>query len=250
MRSVITIGVSVLSGFAVAFVVLWPVQPAGAGGAVCASQNGDVNADGNINLSDAMILLGHLFLGGPTELVPLCATHPAGAELPDTGQTKCYDEAGNEIPCNMGCRGQDGAYITGRSSEGRFTDNGDGTVTDHSTGLMWQQDTADQDGDGQITMLDRIRWCDALAFCETLIFAGHDDWRLPNIRELQSIADYGRADLMIDPVFSALPLYYWSSTTSATLPGNAWQFFFGGADFSQLDGKDGRHHVRAVRNAP
>ncbi len=64
-----------------------------------------------------------------------------------------------------------------------FVDNGDGTITDNATGLMWQQ--ADS-GSG-------INWEAALAHAEGLTLAGHDDWRLPNAKELQSIVDYTRS---------------------------------------------------------
>ncbi len=70
-----------------------------------------------------------------------------------------------------------------------FEDNGDGTVTDHATGLMWQQ--ADS-GSG-------MDWEDALAYAEGLTLAGHDDWRLPNVKELQSIVDYTRSPSASDP---------------------------------------------------
>ena len=61
-----------------------------------------------------------------------------------------------------------------------FVDNGDGTVTDNATGLMWAQD---DNGEA-------IDWEDALAYAEDATIAGYDDWRLPNTKELQSIADY------------------------------------------------------------
>ena len=61
-----------------------------------------------------------------------------------------------------------------------FVDNGDGTITDNATSLMWSQD----DNGGA------LYWEDALAYAENATTAGYDDWRLPNIKELQSIADY------------------------------------------------------------
>jgi hypothetical protein len=61
-----------------------------------------------------------------------------------------------------------------------FIDNGNGTVTDQATGLMWSQDD-----NGEM-----LYWEDALAYAEAATIAGYDDWRLPNIKELQSIADY------------------------------------------------------------
>jgi len=57
-------------------------------------------------------------------------------DLPKTGQTKCYDESGTEISCTG--TGQDGEIQAGVAWPGpRFTDNGDGTMTDNLTGLMW-----------------------------------------------------------------------------------------------------------------
>jgi len=60
-----------------------------------------------------------------------------------------------------------------------YTDNGDGTVTDTSTDLMWQQVSSSSK-----------TWKEALVYCEGLNLGGHTDWRLPNIKELQSLVDY------------------------------------------------------------
>ena len=62
---------------------------------------------------------------------------------------------------------------------GPYVDNKDDTVTDQSTGLMWQQ-TND---------VSKSSWDDALAHCSESVLAGHDGWRLPNIRELFSIVE-------------------------------------------------------------
>ena len=70
-----------------------------------------------------------------------------------------------------------------------FDDNGDGTVTDTATGLMWQQD------DSGVAM----DWEDALSYAENFELAGYDDWRLPNVKELQSIVDYTHSPNAIDP---------------------------------------------------
>ncbi len=61
-----------------------------------------------------------------------------------------------------------------------FIDNGDGTVTDNATSLMWSQDDSGE----------AMNWEAALTYAEDSAYAGYDDWRLPNIKELQSIADY------------------------------------------------------------
>jgi len=207
-----------------------------------------------VDLSDAVTILNFLFLGSPTELVPLCAPPPAPSGLPATGQKVCYGFVENqgwvEVPCGEAtCAGQDGSYAMGCSSEGRFTDNGDGTVTDNCTGLQWQKDTADVNGDGQSTLQDVLPWCQALEYCENLSFAGHDDWRLPNVRELQSIGDFGRFKPAIDPVFGAFSAWYWSSTSSAVLPRYAWTVgFLNGGVSNVLKVDNG--FVRAVRNAP
>jgi hypothetical protein len=218
----------------------------GASKARCAGENGDVNADGRVDISDGVTILSHLFRGEPVDLVPLCGTPGGAAGLPDTGQTTCQDEAGNVVDCTSDtCPGQDGAYPTGCPSEGRFVDNQDGTVTDNCTGLMWQKDTGN-DGNG-------LDWCAALTYCENLELAGHDDWRLPNVRELQSIVDYGRFDPAISPVFGALSSFYWSSTSLEGASGIAWivrfsiGFVLPGSDIV-LEESD--PHVRAVRTGP
>ena len=99
-----------------------------------------------------------------------------------------------------------------------FVDNGDGTVTDEATGLTWMQ--ADS-GKG-------MDWPSALEYAEKMVFAGHDDWRLPSAKELQSIVDYTRGpditgSAAMDPVFQCSGIineggqkdygHYWSSTT-------------------------------------
>lgn len=230
---------------------------AGQGGGVgnCAARNGDVNADGNVDVSDAVTILGHLFLGSPPDLVRLCAPPPTPSGLPDTGQSVCYDivqvQVGQDwvqVPCqNAVIQGQDGSYATGCSSDFRFTDNGDGTVTDHCTGLMWQRETADVNGDGQSTDQDVLRWSEALAYCENLSFAGFDDWRLPSVRELHSIVDYGRFAAAIDPVFSVHLCGEWSSTSVASYLSMAWWVSFG--DGGVFPGTKGNGCVRAVRTA-
>ncbi len=252
MRKLITISLSIAVGFVLAVLVLAPRQQA-AGGAACVAKNGDVNADGTLDLTDAVTIIGHLFLGDPTRLAPLCTLPEARSGLPATGQTSCFnfvDGLWVEAPCNDApCPGQDGSLQAGCPIAGRFVDNGNGTVTDNCTGLMWQQDTADV----RDPISNTLVWCDAIEYCDKLFFAGYDDWRLPNARELQSIVDYGRQEPAIDPVFAALPQYYWSSTTYLQGNNDAWGVGFnvgyvgirpkaGDFDFSY-------NSVRAVRDA-
>jgi len=88
-----------------------------------------------------------------------------------------------------------------------FVDNGDGTVTDTSTGLMWQQATA----------AGAYRWEEALSYCENLSLAGYNDWRLPDINELHSNVDYSVLPSIDTTYFpnTETAVDYWSSTTSA-----------------------------------
>jgi hypothetical protein len=206
-----------------------------------------------VDVSDAVGILGYLFLGNPTDLVPLCRPQSLVKGLPDTGHTACWrflEEQGNVVvPCGEAtCAGQDGAYATGCPADGRFSDNGDGTVTDICTGLEWQKEPADVNGDGLFTYPDDAPlWCNALAYCEGLSLAGHDDWRLPNVRELQSIVDYGRLEPAIDPAFGVPPgvgLLYWSSTPY-TGHGAPWHVDFGYGSVGL--GGQGNGLIRAVR---
>ncbi len=99
----------------------------------------------------------------------------------DTGQVRCYDDA-VEITCPAAEEaffGQDAEYGGNAPS---YTDNGDGTVTDKVTGLVWQQV---DNGEG-------VDWGSALSYCDALALGGETDWRLPDAKTLQSIVDYSR----------------------------------------------------------
>ncbi len=125
----------------------------------------------------------------------------------DTGQTVCYDASG-EIACpaeGESFYGQD-AQHTGNAPS--FVDNGDGTVNDLVTGLMWQQ-SPDTDSDGDIDAADKLTYDEAVAYPNTLnaqSFAGYTDWRLPTIKELYSLIDFrGVNPVGDDAVGGALP---------------------------------------------
>ena len=97
-----------------------------------------------------------------------------------TGQVNTYDKDGNVVTVAEGdaCYGQDGNYLAG--AEMSFTKNGDGTVTDNNSGLMWQEIPTSQD----------FTYADAQAYCDSLNLAGYDDWRVPTLKELFSIANF------------------------------------------------------------
>ena len=111
-------------------------------------------------------------------------------KLPATGQTKCYDVWGQDVPAEGS--GQDGELQMGvPAPQPRYVDNQDGTVTDQLTGLSWLRDAS---------AFGSMEWARAIDVCNKL----HDgqaglgdgsaagDWRLPNIHELRSLIDYSQ----------------------------------------------------------
>jgi len=92
-----------------------------------------------------------------------------------------------------------------------YIDNGDGTITDTLTNLRWQKGNAQRS------------WYLSLRYCEELELGGYTDWRPPNIRELESIVDYGLIAPAINPIFTCGPEdYYWSSTTANFSTRDVW----------------------------
>ena len=143
-------------------------------------------------------------------------------------------------PTQMGPGGQPKTffviYVRGNSSYGEniFTDNGNGTVSDIATGLTWTQSDSETG----------MNWESALNYCESLDTAGITVWRLPNVKELQSIVDYSRSpdttdSAAIDPIFNTTTIEneagqidfpaFWTSTTHANSQGgwNASYVSFG-----------------------
>lgn len=158
----------------------------------------------------ALFIVFALLLGagvGPAEV--------HGYQLPDTGQTECYDNYGNVINCTT-FYGEDAQY---EGDQPAYQDNGNGTVTDLNTGLMWQQDGGNYGTLG-----------DAEHYCTTLTLGGYTDWRIPNRRELVSIVDYGQYNPSINTgVFSvSASSAYWSSTplVNVFLPNYVWSTIF------------------------
>ncbi len=125
----------------------------------------------------------------------------------------------------------------GRYGRNDFADNGDGTIADRSTGLVWMQKDSGK----------AMSWQEALEYAEGLEYAGYSDWRLPNAKELQHIVDYSRSpdttsSPAIDPIFETTSITneagrrdypcFWTSTTHLDGPqpgGNAAYIAFGRA---------------------
>jgi hypothetical protein len=106
-------------------------------------------------------------------------------KIVDTGQTIFYNSQSEISEPQPGepFYGQDASFT---SHQPDYTDNGDGTVTDNVTGLMWQQ-SADLTGDGIINIDDKLSHAEALAAADTFGLAGYSDWRLPSIKEAYSL---------------------------------------------------------------
>jgi hypothetical protein len=194
--------------------------------------------------------LNHLlFLAG---LLPAWAAGPALAQsthsfnsgmncygcykLPDTSTRPYRVTAGDD------------SYYQPVISSPSYTNNGNGTVTDNVTGLMWVRSP------GSATK----NWQNALSSCSATTagnmnyapgFAGKTDWRLPNVRELMSIMDHGS---VATPYISAGTFpgtqsgNYWTSTTFEATPTNAWYVdFLNGIVW--YEAKNAARYVRCVR---
>ena len=180
----------------------------------------------------------------------LCNTKHESS-VPKTGQTTSY-----------GTR-DDGALQKGVAwPTPRFTDNSNGTVTDNLTRLIWMKNA---------NAFGTKTWADALTAANGLksgdagtgLTDGSKagDWRLPNVRELQSLVDYGRYNPALpntlgtgkwaegDPFQGVQSSFYWSSTTYADDPTYAWFVNFYDGDVGDGD-KSNSYYVWCVRGGP
>ena len=193
------------------------------------------------------------------------STQPITYPVVDTSQSQCYDNANEPMtPPSPGdpLYGQDAQYSGIQPS---YTDNGDGTVTDNVTGLMWQKDPGST----------KHTWDDAMAGASSFNLAGYTDWRLPTIKELYSLinftgytgADESSSKPYIDTNYFAfqygntaierfIDAQEWSSTkyVSTTMDGNVTAFGVNFADgrikgygITHPDGSQMLQFVRYVR---
>jgi hypothetical protein len=236
---------------------------------------GDCNGDGTVTIDEILTGVNHALTGCsddgicstascPSQLatcrddLATCQSQSGGQRFPATGQTTCWDTIGNVIACSG--TGQDGQIQAGGALA--YVDNGDGTITDLNTHLMWEKKSAD----GSIHDWGNFyTWADAFS---TFIgglnagggFAGHTDWRLPNVKELQSIINFQNYDPAVSPAFNNCALYctvttcsctnsgyYWSSTTDWHYRDYAWYVDFMAGSVHYDGGKGVSFIVRAVR---
>jgi hypothetical protein len=211
---------------------------------------------------------------------------------PDVNNLSCFEATGDlfgEVSCAEEC-----TLDISFCADTRFVDNADGTITDHQTGLTWEKKCAACGGlhdvdhrypwegscsgsgapcqtdetcaggetceaaDDQDTDRTIFEWADDLNEAQ---FAGHTDWRVPSIAELETLRDLTTFDPAIDPAFHrsacadvtnpvcsrTFSSNYWSATNLAGNPGNAWDVNFDDGSVGD-SGKSGTSFVRAVRD--
>jgi hypothetical protein len=213
---------------------------------------GDVNDSGTVTSTDALAVLSEA-VGLPVDLV--CRL---SGQLPKTGETTSSGP------------GSDGDVQAGVARS--FTDNGDGTITDNATGLMWEKKDL---ADGIHGVFNTYTWSAGTnqmdgtiqtEFLATLNggggFAGYTDWRIPNVTEIESLRNFGaKSPAAFSEFDTACPgactvttcsctrsYFYWSSTSIETGPTYAWIVYFDDGSTSAYE-KTRIAHARAVRDA-
>jgi len=225
---------------------------------------GDCNGDGVVTVNELVTAVDRALTTCRDD--GICRFH-----FPASGQITSYGP------------GSDGDVQAGAVLS--YTDNGDGTITDNNTGLMWEK--KDQQVGGIHNLDNTYTWgmtsspytmngTVVTAFLDTLndvagggasCFAGHCDWRIPNIRELASLVNYGSSNPAVDTAFNTncvanctvdgaggttmcsctQSLLYWSSTTIQATPFGAWIVYFTDGSVYNYTYKGITGYVRAVR---
>lgn len=176
-------------------------------------------------------------------------TLPTGTPF-QTGDDATYANPGGGAGTDVGYPKGKVNWAGYNAAGARFTDNTDGTITDNATGLEWMQTPTTSPGGA---FASTMTWANAITNCEGLTYptsGGHTDWRLPNVKELQSIVDYGRVSPSITLPTTLFPntqsSYYWSSTTYAYVTTDAWSVVFVNGYVGSY-GKASSYYVRCVR---
>ena len=198
-------------------------------------------------LTAALLLAGALLTPAPAMGADACRFLD---RFPATGQTTSYTP------------GDDGDIQAGGPL--RYKDLGNGTILDRNTLLIWEKKSDDDSIHDKDT---QYNWANAFAVhvadLNTANFAGRHDWRLPNVKELQSLVDYETFNPAVDPAFNngdcaggtctvltcsctGMASVYWSSSTVAGTPTSAWIVSFNDGDVDAVD-KSNDFFVRAVR---
>ena len=153
-------------------------------------------------------------------------SQPNLLKLTDTNQNVSYSNT----------FGEDNDYSVNPPS---YRDNGDGTVTDNVTDLMWQKSDD-----------DTLRfWSDSITYCENLVLGGFDDWRLPAVVELMRLLDFGTTNPTINAIFTGTnPTNYWTIDGYHNDPVTlAWVVKFDVGGIMDGSKSTGQFYVRCVR---
>ncbi|MBI5505215.1 MAG: DUF1566 domain-containing protein [Deltaproteobacteria bacterium] len=258
------VGTKELASVFVAMMFAAVAIPAPAQMCTPAHECGDVNESSSVTAADALAVLKRA-VGLDIALQCSCSggdACEAGGEV-QTGQTMCWDPLDTVVPVDpIDCigTGQDGEFQKGLVPA--YVDNGDGTITDERTTLMWEK----LSDDGSIHDYDNFayQWAGAfgkVADLNTMAFAGYSDWRLPNARELATLPNFSAYNPAIAAIFHSecVPgctifecsctndVFYWSSTTYQFTPTAAWTLDFKTASVASTKVKTSLLYVRAVR---
>jgi len=203
----------------------------------------------------------------------LWAVRGDSTSIPKTGQTSCWNSSG-VLQASCISLGHDGEYQKGVPwPANRFIDNGNSTITDNLTGLVWTQD-----GNLMVTRGDhlsgwdaldgltdgQVRWWaqdtiprtpyEALSYImhlNSIQYGGYNDWRLPNVNELMSLIHHGESStatwLNSQGFLNVLNAYYWTSTTHTMWTNQAYRVFLQSGAFSMNPKTTASHYVLAVR---
>jgi hypothetical protein len=199
---------------------------------------------------DSEILTGKKAWVGGIEVTGTGQLATVPSLVPKTGQTISY------------ATGDDGDHQRGVTTSPRFTDQGDGTVLDNLTGLIWlkkancigtDNSTFDTDGTGGD---GKVYWQTALDFVADLnttpvnCGVSQTDWRLPNRKELLSLIDLGEFNPALPSGHLFLDVqsfYYWSATTRASATSNAWNVTFSDGHAGNVNKATNAYYVWPVR---
>ncbi len=171
-----------------------------------------------IHLGGARVFLGIKY--SSYMVWPVRIADNFNTQIFQTGQRNCYAETGDIIGCDN--TGQDGEFRSGLPwKEPRFKEDAY-LVYDNATGLTWLKDANFNH--------DMLDWQGALNLVEKMnkeSAYGQNDWRIPNILELESLTDMSRHSpaLPVANPFISVQDFYWSSTTSMYEPRYAWALY-------------------------
>ena len=178
---------------------------------------GNFDCDQDVDGTDAAVFKSDF---GRSPFLNPCPACPPSAPVPKTGQKASY------------ATGDDGDLEKGVAwPDPRFTDNGDGTVTDNLTGLIWVKNA---DCFGKRNWYNAISDANGLANGQCGLTDGSEagDWRLPNIKELFSLVDVGRYGpaLPLGHPFNNVQLYTYCSSSAGIISDQHWyvNMFSGG----------------------